>query len=297
LRASLLADPKPDLLDKLFKVFGPSWWMQRRAYTFRLAQEYDRALPPHYVLEVDVGAERAIDGRSPPAGVSLSPGERVTLRNFTHIERRGDGSGFSLTGEISPGQPPLRLRWMGAEVPDSISGRVVETRQTLLRSYVDGFARHGLPDPLTKLGGFLEESVTGTRSTIHGDLNLENVLVGPGDFVWLIDFAETGDGHPLADFAHLDAEIIAHVIAPKTASAEGYLAALQGKPPRALAPYYALRDKVYEIASRCLFDPAQPREYHLASYLSCLGALKYPNLKAHQKHLLYLTAAHQAQSL
>ena len=50
LRESLLTNPNPALLEKLFDTFGPNWWMQRRPYTFRLAQEYDRMLPAHCVL-------------------------------------------------------------------------------------------------------------------------------------------------------------------------------------------------------------------------------------------------------
>jgi hypothetical protein len=220
----------------------------------------------------------------------------VRLRNFPIIEKRSSGS-FSLTGEVTPGQPPLRVRWMGEPLSEKLSGCVVATRETLLRSYAAGFERYDLPDPLEVLPRLLDESVVASRSTIHGDLNLENVLVGPGDFLWLIDFAETRDGHPLADFAHLEAEIIAHVIAPQVSAPEAYLTALRGEPSKMLIPYYALRGTVQEIASRCQFDASQAREYHLALYISCLGALKYRNLSTHQKHLLYLSAAHLAQAL
>jgi hypothetical protein len=297
LRQALLAEPDPALLDKLFKVFGPNWWMQRQAYTFRLAQEYDRALPPHYVLEPHAGEGQILDGRSSPSPVSLALGESVRLRNFPLTEVRHDGRSFSLTGETTPGQPPLRVRWMGEVLSEGLSGRVVATRETLLSSYAADFDRYGLPDPLAKLSHLLDESVVGSRSTIHGDLNLENVLVGPGDFLWLIDFAETRDGHPLADFAHLETEIIAHIIAPQITAPEVYLAALRGEVPQALAPYYTLRGSVHEIASRCQFDASQGREYQLALYISCLGALKYRNMNAHQKHLLYLSAAHLTQEL
>jgi rhamnogalacturonyl hydrolase YesR len=47
---------------------------------------------------------------------------------------------------------------------------------------------------------------------------------------------------------------------------------------------------VHEIAFKCLANPSQPREYWLALYMSCLGALKYRNLNEHQKYFLYLTA-------
>jgi len=299
LRESLIANPDPALLEKLFSTFGPNWWMQRRAHTFRLAQEYDRMLPAHYVLEPakEKGA-KALDGKLAPSETRLEIGDCVTLRGFPTAELRADGQSLSLTGIAAPGQPPLRLRWMSLAAPDhSVSlrtggatGRVVATRSTLLRDVVANFDRQGLPDPLTRLPALLDETVIGTQSTIHGDLNLENILVGPGGFVWLIDFAQTRDGHPLYDFAHLEAEIIAHVIARHVSSSADYVAMLSATP-------HALLSTLHEIASRCLLNPSQPREYHLALYVACLGALKFPNLEPPQKRLLYLTAAYLSQSL
>jgi len=172
----------------------------------------------------------------------------------------------------------------------------VGNRETLLRGYVAGLDLLGQPDPLRKLAETEHRSIAGTQSPIHGDLNLENVLVGPGGFVWLIDFAHTREGHPLFDFAHLEAEIITQVIAPQT-SAPDYLAMLQAldaQTPDGHTPQ-ALIASVREVAWRCLFNAMQKREYWLALYMACLGALKFTNLNAHQRHLLYLTAAHVAQ--
>jgi hypothetical protein len=162
--------------------------------------------------------------------------------------------------------------------------------------------RYGLSDPLSRLPELMDDQLHGTLSTIHGDLNLENVLVGPGDFVWLIDFAATRDGHTLFDFAHLEAQIIAHVIAPQIDSPQAYLSILHLSPSAdqagvPMADHRMLLNSLHEIASRCLFNPSLPREYHLALYMACLGALKFTNLDRHQKHLLYLTAAHLAQTL
>jgi hypothetical protein len=292
LRQSLLGDPDPALLNKLFETFGPNWWMQRKPYAFRIAQEYDRLLPPHYVLEPETGRGKVLDGRSPPSQAKLPVGTLVSLRNFPHQERRSDGVSFSIKGQAAPGQPRLRLRWLGEEVPRKASGRIVAARDDLLRSYVSGFDRYGLPDPLESLPGMLDRNLMGSKSIIHGDLNLENILVGPGDFVWLIDFATTREGHTLTDFAHLEAEIIAHVIAPQIPSPESYLAILKGDPEAPLVGLRALIDTLEEVAGRCLFNPARSGEYHLALYMACLGALKYRNLESFQKHLLYLTAAH-----
>ena len=53
----------------------------------------------------------------------------------------------------------------------------------------------------------------------------------------------------------------------------------------------ALLQTLRQMAGRCLFNPSQPGEYHLAAMMTCLGALKYANLEPLQRHLLYLTAA------
>jgi hypothetical protein len=291
---ALRAKPDPALLNKLFETFGPNWWMQRRAHAFRVAQEYDRLLPAHYVLEPVTGrgsaAPTKIDERSSPAEVVLSIGALVTVGRFNNVEVRQDGQSLSLLGEAAPGQPPIRLRWQSRTPPEGTTARVVATRDVLLRQSAAAFDRLDLPDPLLKLPGVLVESMQGSLSTIHGDLNLENVLVGPGGFVWLIDFAQTRDGHPLFDFAHLEAGIIAQVLAPQFPNPADYLAVLKSNSN-------ALLTALHNIAARCLFNPGQPREYTVALYLACLGALKYVNLGPHGKHLLYLTAAHLAQTL
>lgn len=301
LRLALLENPDPALLVKLFETFGPNWWMQRRPYTFRLAQEYDRVLPTHYVLQPVNGSGRVLDGRRPPAEVSLEMGEQVTLRNFGIAERRLDGKSLSLRGQPANGQPPLRLRWLGLGDPNGAAGRVVAARATLLADFVSGLSLFGLPDPLQRLPELLNGTLSGTQSVIHGDLNLENILIGLGDFVWLIDFAQTRDGHTLFDFAHLEAEIIAHILAPRADSPAQFLHDLRSViplfPSTTPSAPYALLSTLHTIASRCLFNPSQPREYTLALTLTCLGALKFTNLSQHQRHLLYLTAAYLAQGL
>ena len=289
LRSALLANPDPGLLWRLFETFGPNWWMQRRASPFRWAQEYDRLLPPHLVLEPVYQLERpasTLDERSAPEGLAGLLGQVVAVKAFRQVERRADGVTFTLQGQARPGQAPLRLRWLGGQLPNGTPARVVDTRMSLLRAEAARFDRRGLPEPLDSLEALLGQTVQGTQSIIHGDLNLENVLVGPGGFTWLIDFSETREGHPLYDFSHLAAELIGHIYAPQC-SAGDYLARLQANQLPLLA---ALEG----IAGRCLFNPADPLEYRLALRLACLGALKYRTLGAHAKELLYLTAAYLA---
>jgi hypothetical protein len=297
LRQSLSANPDPSRLLKLFDMFGPNWWMQRQPYTFHLGQEYDLMLPAHLVVEPWEGRGRILDGRTPPAALDFNPGEIVVLRHFTRFERRQDGRSLSLRGTPPPGQPALRVRWQGLAFAEGAAGRVVATRRSMLHDWAAIFDLCGLPDPLQRLPALLDETVSGTRSVIHGDLNLENVLAGPGDFVWLIDFAQTREGHTLFDFAHLYAELVAHVLAPQIPSTKDFLALLADPDRSPYSNLYSLLSTLDEIAQRCLFNPSQPREYHLARFAACLGALKFANLPPSAKHLLYLTAAYTGQLL
>ncbi|RMF42874.1 MAG: hypothetical protein D6755_10950, partial [Anaerolineae bacterium] len=61
--------------------------------------------------------------------------------------------------------------------------------------------------------------------------------------------------------------------------------------PDAAAALLPLFREVHRVAYACLANPLQPQEYHTALKLACLGALKYRNLTAHQRHCVYLTAA------
>ena len=76
------------------------------------------------------------------------------------------------------------------------------------------------------------------------------------------------------------------MIAPQIADPRDYLRLGEAVPRLA-----ALRAACRGLAARCLFDTTQTREYDVSLALSCLGALKYNNLGAHQRHLLLLTAA------
>lgn len=302
LRQALLDQPDPALLTRLVDTFGPNWWLQRRPYTFRLGLEYDRLLPTHLVIE-PAGARSPtaeifqLDGRLAPGEVRLQAGALVRLSHFPQTELRADGQSLSLQGATRPGQAPLRVRWLSAARPDGALGRVAATRLDLLRGFTAGCDLGGLPDPLLRLPALLEETIAGSQSTVHGDLNLENVLIGPGGMLWLIDFARTRDGHTLFDFAHLRAELVAHVLAPQIPTGAAYLELLQNPAGSPHARCGALLNTVDELAARCLLNPARPDEYRRAAVLASLGALKYANMDAHARCLLYLTAAHLCLSL
>ena len=291
LRQVLLAKPDPSLLEKLFATFAPGWWRQRQPYVFRMAQEYDPLLPVHLVVEPGSGSSVSLDGRAPENWPPVKVGDTVKLKNFHSGEIRPDGASRTLRAESSPGLVPIRVRWLSAEPAEGRIGRVVATRHSLLSAYQTDLPGYSIPDPLDYLEHVLARTVQGTRSIIHGDLNMENILVGPGDFIWLIDFAETREGHPLLDFAHLEAELIAHIIAPQVRdSLELYefLNENQTTNHQALAELCAV---IHRQATYCLANPEEMGEYWQALYITCLGALKFVNLDKTQKQALWLMSA------
>jgi len=291
----LKSHPNPEVLYRLFETFGPGWWLQRKPHTFRLGQEYDRVLPAHYVIEPAAGKGRILAGNQKGIEQEFRTGEIVRLQDFKVHELRVDRRSLSLQADADPGFPPLRVRWLSRSNPNGASGSIVATRRSLLEEYITGCELNGLPDPLEHLPQMLNETITGSQSVIHGDLNLENVLIGPGEMLWLIDFAQTREGHTLFDFAHIEAEVIAHLVAERISSPSEYLEFLQRpdtSPHQDLADLLAV---IRAISRRCLFNPTNIQEHNLALAVTCLGALKFVNLDQHARNLLYMTAAYYLQ--
>lgn len=310
LRQQLLQDADPLWLEKLFRTFGTNWWRQHQPYRYRIAAEFDRKLPAHLVIQPLSGQRgrvsgRLLDGREPYQSGQWQVGDMVECRSFRVAEHRMEGStpgGYmALLGQTANGHIATRIRWLGERYRDGLVGRVVATREVLLAKELERVSSEQLAvnseqSPVATLQSLnlsisqsllptlLNETIQGTCSVIHGDLNLENVLVGPEGVVWLIDFAETRLGPPVYDFAHLGAELIAHVIALQEPDAAAFHTQFCHNG-------YPLLDRLEKLAQQCLFDRDDLREYHLALTLSCLGALKYSNLDRHQKVLLAVAAA------
>jgi hypothetical protein len=284
LRQIMVRELDPDWFQQLAEGYGPGWWLQRSPYTFRLSKEYDRKLPAHYVIRPADGAAKTLDGRIPMTGYKFQQGEIIKLRHFKVTNINPSRERISLLAELDQGGVPVKVTYLSAEKPKEFAGEVVSTRQSVMEETAAELELFGLPDPLKQLPALLNQVITGSRSIIHGDLNLENILIGPGGVIWLIDFAETREGHTLYDFAHLYAETIAHLLSPQFPSPKAFLDHLA-------ACELPLLNGLEQAAGSFLFNPTEKSEYKLAAAISCLGALKYANLDRHARQLLYLAAA------
>ncbi|HRF47911.1 MAG TPA: phosphotransferase, partial [Anaerolineales bacterium] len=290
LRQALRQSSDPAPLVRLFETFAPNWWAQTRPLAFRLAAEYDRVLPPQAVLQpVDTAPTGAVVFGPESDPRALVRDQVVRVARFPVVSPRADGRTLSLSGPATQGRAPVRLSWLASQPPNGApqAARVIALREDILRERVAGVDRAGLPDPIARLSEFLDATIVGGSSIIHGDLNLENALVGPGGLIWLIDFAETREGHVLYDFARLGAEVVAHILAPAAGSPQAFLTAWRQQ----RADPTTLAGTLFALPARLRPDAATASEYELCLLVACLGALKHDNLDALARACLYLAAA------
>ena len=322
-----------DVLNRIFRVYGRHWWAINRPRKYVLAEEYDRLLPVH--LHVD-----AIDGALVQAVVitagessaldlrTLEIGTFVELQNFEVTSVDPEAGSLRLTAQPPWGEATASLRIRLHHLPDfpalpgarisSIIGMVSATRHSLLHEIhgrAFSTAQPSAPsmtvdveDPvqrplLKQLDGWLDQVVEARFSTIHGDLNLQNVLVDqPTGFAWLIDFADTREGPTLFDLQRLEVQIITKLMRDEgsqelSAEMAGILRALHADPPRPNAPHgalqepYALLCGLRRLCRQYLMDDLDWDEYYLGLIVALIGALKYEELPDQALRCAWVAAA------
>ena len=333
------ADTVARLIEGLFETFGQYWWQVRNPKPFWLWKEYDRWLPPHATVKLaPEGTEPVrILAADSPADPSLPPGQCLQLEGFTVDEVDGIRERLLLVGQEATGGPGWRLH---LKVPRSQAAgytanqqldplkvmvhanRRGELLQNAQRAFPDFQASDPrlplkeacLPNPLSLLSQVLEQHVLGTSSVIHGDLNLGNILVGPGNFAWLIDFAWTRRGHTLLDFAWLEVHLVTHILAERfgepgprsdptvllpvldwleTGDLERPFPFEHRSQQKAATMLAAVR----RIVRQCLFSQKHPQEHRWPLALCYLSALRFRfpdevNGRSLSKQLALVAAAH-----
>lgn len=318
------------LEDRLFKFIGSNWWLDNQANrAFQMQTDYDTLLPVNLLLKFiplpltsDFQRIEAKHNLSLPA---ITTGTQVLFKGF--VITRVDVEQQQLTLNLPPaseGQPQASCRIRLENVPniehyrvsqiiDAIGGEIVATRHNLLthlasRALGPTFDlsaewlilsdKLSLPNPLLAYQGLLRDFLTVKISTVHGDMNLENILVDPATReVSLIDFATVRRGHTLHDLLRLETEVLIKLIP---------LALIEGGSPIAIIyPFYEqlheatlhpgqttlsnLPDPTLEkpfkmlllirnMARKCLFNSDNWREYYQGLTLYLLGALKFEDL-------------------
>ncbi|NJN96869.1 MAG: phosphotransferase [Anaerolineales bacterium] len=155
-----------------------------------------------------------------------------------------------------------------------------------------------MPNPLLSYQNLLRDFLPVKNSTIHGDLNLENILVDPATReVSLIDFATVRQGHVLHDLLRLETEVLVTLIPPILAEIgwpaetivpvyeQLYQTILSGDdavspvlPHLALGKPFEMLRVIRKMARKCLYNLDDWREYYRGLILYLLGALKFKAL-------------------
>ncbi|MDQ7035478.1 MAG: phosphotransferase, partial [Anaerolineae bacterium] len=160
-----------------------------------------------------------------------------------------------------------------------------------------------MPNPIKWYHNILDMPVDGTLSTIHGDLHLGNILIGPSDSALLIDFALTRDGHTIFDWANLEMSIISETIVPQVPDSwDGarllinHLVALNN-PGRTLSGAPELREALQAIvalrgiASQCLAHKNRWTEYHISLSMCALRAMQWHTMTLASRRVMFLLSA------
>jgi serine/threonine protein kinase len=320
------------LENRLFRIMGENWWLDNRTdRAFQMQADYDILLPVNLLIRFDRSLLEADTHRVEPSDnlsiSSVTGGDQVHLKGFVITKVDLKRRQLTLNVPSAPDEwPPASYRIRVEDVPDiasyrvddvidSINGVVIATRHDLLVDLarqalwqaVDLSAGHltlsgglSLPNPLLTYQDLLQNFLTVNISTIHGDLNLENILIDPATReVSLIDFATACQGHALRDLLRLETEVVIMLIPPTLAKA--------GLPPEIIYPFYeqlhqatlhysgqmaspdlpsAALEKPFKMlwvirnmARKCLFNSDDWREYYQGLTLYLLGALKFKSLQ------------------
>ncbi|MEZ4709229.1 MAG: effector-associated domain EAD1-containing protein [Caldilineaceae bacterium] len=324
---------------------GSELWGNTRRERFWLVQEYDRLLPVH--LEVSRAEQDAPDiafeaGQVDDSALrTLTPGALVRLNGFTLVKfvnapARGNQAAVTrmlLQAPPPPGQvsgdlrilliqpapapvgPGETIAQLDVRVDATRQGRLIEIAQEIIPGFAADAAflpvqTEMLPNPLLGLDALLDSRAEANWSTIHGDLNLQNILVDPpSGYARLIDFAETRPGPTLFDLHRLIVQIITRLltgaVAANPALGPESLAYLMHElhnsqraaesPVPALQDVYVVLRTLWEISDRYLDQHDGWAFFYNGLRIALLGALRFAELNSAARHLVLVGAAKAAE--
>jgi serine/threonine protein kinase len=315
---------------RLFRRIAPLWQFSYTSPQFNLQASYDHLLPVNMILEpTSLPTDAPFHVLKPGVltDAPLKQGDHVRVEGFIVTELDPVSATVTLNlpppSDGSPASYRLRLRPVDAmaayqvnDVVDAVEGVVASTRADLLQSYAQRAMGQGfdavaaetlawpgdpditLPNPLILLPDILSEPLHVRVACIHGDLNMENILVAPDTRdVRLIDFAMARQDHVLHDLLRLETGVVTWLLPEALSEAHlppetihrlyeqlhcavrlsGYFSIPDQLHP-ALRKVFVMLASIRKMARGCLFAPDDWGEYYRGLTLYLLGALKFKNL-------------------
>lgn len=332
------------LLEKqLFAVMGEWWRKNDFEPAFHLSSSYDPILPVNLMIQPT--SVQGTTGRviRPFPNQPSQQGDTVHVDGFTITEIDVEHKTVTLnrppsTGEL-PGSYRIRLQpvdhvetlQIGEEM-DPVAGVVSQTRHDLMLaeaaaalgpnidlSAEEMMLSNGttLPNPLQRLTAVLAAMPGVNVSSIHGDFNVENILVERrSQTVHLIDFADARRDHVLKDLLRLETGIVTQLLPECLEEADdpavqihhfytqlhctmldtnsGSLFRAENglhREFKALAKPFAIVKAIRQIARDLLVDKTDWTEYYHGLTLYLLGSLKFKNLTRQARQIAFWGAA------
>ena len=350
------------ITERLSQLMGAHWWAERQLNrVFQMQPDYDHILPVNLLLkptafkaDADI-YQLTTEQQLPPA--QLTAGDRIQLNGFVVTELAPNRQQATLNlGPVPSATPPkayrLRLtdchnieQFRLGQVVNGLTGTVVATRQDLLVTELRqalgpaidlsadqvslaqpnapaGMSQIVLPNPLQSYQTLLTEFLTVNIATIHGDLNLENILIDPDTrHISFIDFATVRQGHVLHDLLRLETEVVTKLLAVTLAEEQLPATTIytlyhqlhhtsfynQTVPPfdnvpPVLRKSVGLLAAIRKMAWSGLFKADDWTEYYRGLIIYLLGALKFKNLDKlpgapHPKQVAFWGAATLSQAI
>lgn len=319
----------------LFNSIQKHWWGQTDKYDFQVWQEYDVLLPPLLTLEL-------FDSKSTPHSAffiksnnihprlqNIDNADIVILERFTvrKINRQKKTVQLALqTNTTSEMAYKIEIQnvdftnnaFFTGEVVEHIVGRVYNTRNNQLMGalrnlapdfgvndeYIPYSLDHQLRfiNPLLNYEYIEELYVHGRASHIHGDLHMGNIMIGPNNSAFLIDFARTREGHTVFDWVCLEISLLSELVVPTTdgswddarkiLSCLDHLSTNMTLPTTetSLASTMLPIKQIRLIAQRCLANENDWREFYAAMAISALRAIMWDTMTIEARRLMFLVA-------
>ena len=313
---------------RLFARLDPLWRFSTPRPDFSLQASYDRLLPVNLLLSPATpppGASVHLLKPDTAGSLSIERGSYVRVEGFLVEEVNYPNQAITLNlPPLSNGLPAsyrLRIRHIEPMLPyhegdavGCLESLVTATRYDLLQEQVTrmlgkdiatahtlgipGEPKITLPNPLTALPTILSEPQNVRIAGIHGDLNVENILVDTdARDVSLIDFCMARRDHVLHDLLRLETGVVTRFLPQVLVEAglpaeticdlyeqvhhavrrPGHLSAPQTLHSVLRKPFVILVS-IREAARECLYDLDDWKEYYQGLTLYLLGALKFKNL-------------------
>jgi hypothetical protein len=307
------------LAERLSRSLGALWKQSQPEWEFHVGTFYDSFLPMNLVIDCRQAAAVPIPLTPQNAPYNrLQSGDAVQLSGFRIARVFAEQSRLSLDmprNQAAAYRLAVYINSVtgyeeGQILTGTLTGVVAKLRSELLREQaqkamgneVDVTASplrtpkgQILPNPLTALPTILNQTFDTRLACLHGDLNLQNILVEPQSrTVRLIDFAKAGRNHVLRDLICLEMNIVTRLLPPAIAEAmlapedivgfyEKLYCALKRPnititPPPGLEKPFAVLHTLRQQARPYLFTADKWDEYYYGLLIYFLGALKFDDL-------------------